>query len=143
MAVLLKDRINFKHGGFEFDIKLREGITIILGDSATGKSLFYKNLETIVIAEDLKGFRLLNYKSKILVDVVSVLSESNKIIVVDNADILLKGIPYLNRIFKQSKSQFIIFGRQGGWYNINKYNCAHMYESNRKFQLQYLFEKEM
>ena len=52
MPKLIKDRITISDGRISFDFKLREPITLVQGDSATGKTLFYKLMQMISINDN-------------------------------------------------------------------------------------------
>lgn len=144
MAKLLISRIHFQSEDFDFDFSFREGITVVTGDSATGKSLFYERFSLKVLVEKLDKYRFLNYQILLHAnahEIKQILSKPDKVYIIDNADLVLKGIEDINCFLAQSESQFVIFGRRVDWYNTTPQNCANVVENNKRFKLQYLFEE--
>lgn len=140
MAKLIKNRITFESGGYRFDFEFRYGITVVFGDSGSGKSLFYRKLSSLVLAKGFTDYRLLNYKSLLTSSILNTLTENGKVIVIDNADIVLKDIVDVQNLLRESSSQFIIMGRRTDWYNAHSYNCANVIEENKEYKLLYLFD---
>ena len=139
MAKLIDNRIYFDTGKFVFDFKFNEAVTLILGDAASGKILFYNKLQARAIVRGIDTFKFFNYKSdadglKLLLDLYE-----NKIIIVDNADVLLDD-SFRERIYYDKSNQYIILGREIGRYPVRKFGIASIIEDNMKFSLQYVFE---
>ena len=128
-------RVNCKVGKFTVDFELRNRITVIEGDSATGKSFVcfllrqINNGESIILNLDL-------LKSVGGADMVQPLLnlESNKVIIIDQAkEIELEFPNFLNTIFK-SNNFFLVIGR-GLWLQCGSY--ADLKFNNDKFTLEY------
>lgn len=139
MAKLIDNRIYLDTDKFVFDFKFNEAVTLILGDAASGKTLFYNKLQARAIARGLDTFKFFNYKSdadglKLLLDLYE-----DKIIIVDNADVLLDD-SFRERIYYDKSNQYIILGREIGRYPVRKFGIASIIEDNMKFSLQYVFE---
>lgn len=139
MAKLIDNRIYLDTGKFVFDFKFNEAVTLILGDAASGKTLFYNKLQARAIARGLDTFKFFNYKSdadglKLLLDLYE-----DKIIIVDNADVLLDD-SFREMIYYDKSNQYIILGREIGRYPVRKFGIASIIEDNMKFSLQYVFE---
>lgn len=97
-----------RHTSYIVDFALDYNITFIQGDSGVGKSAVFSFLEELS-AED-KRIRCYNYldKSKGYKKAIPQLKE--KLIVIDNADILLDE-KLRNHIALDEKNQYIIIGR--------------------------------
>ena len=68
----------FKNGVFE------DRITLVGGDSGTGKTVLYEMLEDIRLTDEYKAIKLFNYKSDDFLEAIKQCRDS--FIVVDNAD---------------------------------------------------------
>ena len=55
--------IRFKADPFLYDLKFDDRITLVGGDSGTGKTVLYEMLEDIRLTDDYKAIKLFNYKS--------------------------------------------------------------------------------
>lgn len=103
--------------GLSFRIELRDRITIILGDSATGKTLLVSTMrkvkQGILSNNDFDDSALSSvyiFSDNDLVDSLKVLN--NKIIVIDRADIVFNVQPSLMDLIKfDYNNQYIIIGR--------------------------------
>ena len=87
MATKLIDRIAFDYGKFKFNMLVDTPITIIGGDSSSGKTLFCDSLSSYSRIKWPNTFGFLNYRSE---EVSFTLRKfRNKVVVIDNADIIL------------------------------------------------------
>lgn len=84
--MIYKD-ITFKADPFLYDLKFDDRITLVGGDSGTGKTILYEILEDLKLTDQYKEIKLFNYKSDNLLDAVK--QCRNNFIVIDNADILI------------------------------------------------------
>ena len=139
MAKLVKKNIYLDTGKFIFDFKFKEAVTVIIGDSASGKTLFYNKLQARAIARGIDTFKFFNYKTdkselRSLLD-----SYRDKVIIIDNADILLDS-SYREKLYYDKSNQYIIFGREISMYPVKKLGIASIAEDSRKFSLQYVFK---
>ena len=106
MPKLIKDRITISDGRISFDFKLREPITLVQGDSSIEKTWFYNLYQKCAFEDNTVIF--INWKDK---DTVETLLKNvkDKIIVIDNADIVLPDSLALS--FRKNKyNQYILFG---------------------------------
>ena len=55
--------ITFKADPFSYDLEFDDRITLVGGDSGTGKTVLYEMLEDIRLTDDYKAIKLFNYKS--------------------------------------------------------------------------------
>ena len=125
MPKLIKDRITISDGRISFDVKLREPITLVQGDSATGKTLFYKLMQMISINDN--NIIFINIDKIKEADMI-LKSAKNKLIIIDNADIVLTD-KQAKSIREDKYNQYILFGRDTERYYIGNRNLASLYES--------------
>jgi archaellum biogenesis ATPase FlaH len=62
-------------------------ITLVGGDSSTGKTVLYEMLEDLRLTDEYQAIKLFNYKSDNLLEAIKACRDS--FIVIDNADILM------------------------------------------------------
>ena len=55
--------ITFKAAPFSYDLTFDDRITLVGGDSGTGKTVLYEMLEDIRLTDEYKAIKLFNYKS--------------------------------------------------------------------------------
>ena len=55
--------IIFKADPFSYDLEFDDRITLVGGDSGTGKTVLYEMLEDIRLTDEYKAIKLFNYKS--------------------------------------------------------------------------------
>lgn len=125
MPKLIKDRITISDGRISFDFKLREPITLVQGDSATGKTLFYKLMQMISINDN--NIIFINIDKIKEADMI-LKSAKNKLIIIDNADIVLTD-KQAKSIREDKYNQYILFGRDTERYYLGNRNLASLYES--------------
>lgn len=142
MAKLIKQDLSIKNKIASFNIKVRDSITVIGGDSSSGKTLFYKEKQLYSMRYKDNSTIFINYLNK--QDFKRIFEENveNKIIFVDNADIVVpRDIEIFRKIF-YSSNQFVFFGRDVTRYDKNYDNWAELKEiSLGKFKLEYVFKK--
>lgn len=79
--------ITFKADPFFYDLVFDDRITLVGGDSGTGKTVLYSILEDLRLTDEYKAIKLFNYKSDNLLE--SIKQCHDNFIVIDNADILI------------------------------------------------------
>lgn len=84
---MIYKKIAFQADPFSYDIMFDDRITLVGGDSGTGKTVLYEMLEDLRFTDEYKAIKLFNYKSDDLL--ASMKQCRDKFIVVDNADILI------------------------------------------------------
>jgi hypothetical protein len=84
---MIYKNIAFKADPFSYDLTFDDRITLVGGDSATGKTVLYEMLEDLRLTDDYKAIKLFNYKSDNLLE--SIKQCKGNFIVMDNADILV------------------------------------------------------
>ncbi len=108
--------ITFKADPFSYDLVFDDRITLVGGDSATGKTVLYEMLEDLRLTDKYKAIKLFNYKSDNLVESIKQLRDS--FIVIDNADILINDEvrKFINFEFS---NQYMLFLRNCDGLNVS------------------------
>lgn len=130
----------------EFEIELRKRITIIRGDSATGKSLMVKAIEAMELEKGESEYVVLNYRDSKTgyTNFVKMLKDlKGKIIVIDNADIVLD-TDMRDFISQDHYNRYIIVGRITRGIKTTPNSLAEIYydEGDNKFKLSYKYDKK-
>ena len=84
---MIYKKIAFKAAPFSYDLMFNDRITLVGGDSGTGKTVLYGMLEDLRLTDEYKDIKLFNYKSDNLLE--SIKQCRDTFIVIDNADILI------------------------------------------------------
>lgn len=105
---LVMDHFSTVHTSFIVNFKFTNNITILTGDSGTGKTAAFTFIrECMAINPKILCFNYLNYQNNIK----EIISRNNgKLIVIDNADILLND-DTRKYISLDNKNQYLIIGR--------------------------------
>ena len=84
---MIYKNITFKADPFSYELVFDDRITLVGGDSGTGKTVLYEMLEDLRLTDEYKAIKLFNYKSDELLE--SMKQCRDRFIVIDNADILI------------------------------------------------------
>ena len=84
---MVYNKIYFKADPFIYDLVFEDRITLVGGDSATGKTVLYEILEDLRLTDEYRSIKLFNYKTSNFED--EIIRCKNCFVVVDNADILI------------------------------------------------------
>ena len=101
------DNFSTVHSSFVIDFNFENNITILMGDSGTGKTAVFSFIqECMAINSSLLCINYLDYQKNIL-DILG--TAQGKLIVIDNADILLddKARKYISL---DDQNQYLIIG---------------------------------
>ena len=79
--------ITFKADPFLYDLQFDDRITLVGGDSGTGKTVLYEMLEDIRLTDEYSAIKLFNYKSDNFLGTLKRCKD--RFIVIDNADNLI------------------------------------------------------
>ena len=124
--------IEFQANPFHYKLHFASRITLVRGDSATGKTYLYQLLEDIRQLEQYSSIRLFNYKSD---DFHAALQACrDKFIVIDNADTILE---YEDRTFInfEKSNQYLLFLRNCDGLNVSSESFTILYEDNYNISL--------
>ena len=108
--------IAFKADPFSYDLVFDDRITLVGGDSGSGKTVIYEILEDLRLTDEYKAIKLFNYKSDHLFD--SIIQCRDSFIVMDNADILMNDETrkFINFEFS---NQYLLFSRNCDGLNVS------------------------
>lgn len=84
---MIYENITFRAEPFSYDLVFDDRITLVGGDSGTGKTVLYEMLDDLRFTEQYKAIKLFNYKSDNLLEILK--QCKNNFVVIDNADILI------------------------------------------------------
>ena len=84
---MIYKNIIFNAAPFSYDLVFDDRITLVGGDSGTGKTVLYEMLEDLRLTDEYQAIKLFNYKSDALLE--SMQQCRGRFIVIDNADILI------------------------------------------------------
>ena len=114
---MIYKQIEFSAAPFSYNLEFISRITLVRGDSATGKTYLYQILEDVKFLPQYQDMKLFNYKSD---DFHEELAKCrNKFIVIDNADILLTDED--KRFINFDKSnQYMLFMRNCDGLNLTQ-----------------------
>ena len=111
--------IRFKADPFLYELHFDDRITLVGGDSGTGKTVLYEMLEDLKLTKEYHAIKLFNYKSDSLV--AQLKKCRNNFIVIDNADILMTddirrfiNFEFSNQYMLFSRNCVILFSTYGG-----------------------------
>ena len=79
--------ISFQAVPFSYDLVFEDRITLVGGDSGTGKTVLYEMFEDLKMTDEYHAIKLFNYKSENILENFE--RCRNNFIVIDNADILM------------------------------------------------------
>jgi predicted ATP-binding protein involved in virulence len=105
---VVMDNFSTVHTSFKINFEFTNNITILTGDTGTGKTAsFYFIQECMAINSKIVCFNYIDYKNNIFESLKNI---NGKLIVIDNADILLddKTRKYISL---DDKNQYLIIGR--------------------------------
>lgn len=125
---MIYNKIAFQADPFLYDLVFDDRITLVGGDSGTGKTVLYDMLEDLKQTEEYSAIKLFNYKSE---DVLEKLKQCrNNFVVIDNADILMDDEVrrFINFEFS---NQYMLFLRNCDGLNVSDKSFKVMkFESN-------------
>lgn len=105
---IVMDHFSTEHTSFVLDFEFRNNITILTGDSGTGKTASFSFIkECMVLNPDIVCLNYLDYQ-KDIGDIIR--NAEKKLIVIDNADILLDD-DIRKYVALDDKNQYLIMGR--------------------------------
>lgn len=140
------NRIKLNISNFNIDIELRETMTLISGNSGTGKSMFYNLVDKAITLGECNNCLCINFddvKNKEYGVVMYKLSiTSNKIIIIDQANYVLQD-PKVAKFINQDIDRgnyYVLIGRSLPIYADARY-LAKMKVNGNNIGLRYLFER--
>ena len=113
---MIYKNITFKADPFSYDLKFDDRITLVGGDSATGKTVLYEMLEDVRLTDEYHSIKLFNYKSDHFEDEIKQCRDN--FVVIDNADILINEDVKRFINFELS-NQYMLFLRNCDGFNVS------------------------
>ena len=124
--------IQFEAQPFSYCLQFADRITLVRGDSATGKTYLYQMLEDLKLTDEYREIKLFNYKSD---DFHQELQKCRKkFIVVDNADTILDEDDRRFINFETS-NQYLLFLRNCDGLNLSAGSFMLLHEEEDKVTL--------
>lgn len=130
---MIYKNITFKADPFSYNLEFDDRITLVGGDSGSGKTVLYEMLEDIRLTDDYKAITLFNYKSDNFQE--SVKQCRDRFIVIDNADILINDEvrKFINFEFS---NQYVLFLRNCDGLNVSDKSFKVMKIDNNRITLE-------
>ena len=130
---MIYKNITFKADPFSYDLIFDDRITLVGGDSGTGKTVLYEILEDLRLTDQYKAIKLFNYKSDNLLE--SMKQCRNNFIVIDNADIMIDNDVrrFINFEFS---NQYMLFLRNCDGLNVSDKSFKKMKLDNNRITLE-------
>lgn len=112
---MIVDRYIKKYKGIDIELEFNHRITVIGGDSASGKSFIWKVLKAESVLKTLPVV-CLNYECDDILEKLKTINK--KLIVIDNADMLLNS-DCKEYIGDDANNQYLIFSRKVEFPRLN------------------------
>ena len=124
--------IAFQAAPFSYDLVFEDRITLVGGDSGTGKTVLYEMLEDLKLTDEYHSIKLFNYKSENILENLE--RCRNNFIVIDNADILIDDDirRFINFEFS---NQYMLFLRNCDGLNVSDKSFKVLKLENNKITL--------
>lgn len=129
---IVMDHFSTVHTSFIIDFKFTNNITVLTGDSGTGKTAAFSFIkECMVLNSNVLCLNYLDYQK----DISSIIKSMNgKLIVIDNADVLLDD-NIRKYIAVDTKNQYLIIGRNPKNLFATKENLFELVSENQGDQI--------
>lgn len=139
-------KITIKSSEYDIELNLRSNITVITGDTATGKSFFYDKMHRVEDRDDIIciNYETIRPKANYNAMVNAIKQSKHKIFVIDHADDIQRRDDSLMYAINTDSGTnvFIIIGRNPKLvYNIS--DLAEISVKNNKINIEYLFPEPL
>lgn len=130
---MVYENIAFKADPFLYDLTFDDRITLVGGDSGTGKTVLYEMLEDLRLTDQYKAIKLFNYRSDNLLETMKQCRDN--FIVIDNADILVSDDirKFINFEFS---NQYMLFLRNCDGLNVSDQSFKELKFDNNRITLE-------
>lgn len=130
---MIYDTIEFQARPFWYKLDFTSRITLVRGDSATGKTYLYQMLEDLKQLDKYSAIKLYNYKSEDFHTGLKICR--NRFIVIDNADTILDDLDRQFINFEKS-NQYLLFLRNCDGLNVSADSFTILKNDNYHITLQ-------
>lgn len=113
---MIYDIIKFEADPFSYFLEFADRITLVRGNSATGKTYLYQMLEDLRMTREYRAIKLFNYKTEDFHD--NLKKCRDRFVVIDNADLLLDDADRSFINFDCS-NQYMLFARNCDGLNLS------------------------
>lgn len=104
--------IQFNNMQYKVDIQLRQDITILDGDSATGKTMLFDTIKDYTILEGIQNILCINEFTETPDIILSRLRKMyNGIILIDHAERIMKHMEVTKHINNDLNNYYVLIGR--------------------------------
>ncbi len=125
--------ILFQAAPFSYELLFDDRITLVGGDSGTGKTVLYEMLEDLKLTDEYHAIKLFNYKSENILENLE--KCRNNFIVIDNADILIDD--EIRRFINfESSNQYMLFLRNCDGLNVSDKSFKVLKMKNNRITLE-------
>ena len=125
--------ILFQAAPFSYELLFDDRITLVGGDSGTGKTVLYEMLEDLKLTDEYHAIKLFNYKSENILENLE--KCRNNFIVIDNADILIND--EIRRFINfESSNQYMLFLRNCDVLNVSDKSFKVLKMKNNRITLE-------
>lgn len=129
---MIYNTIKFEADPFSYFLKFADRITLVKGDSATGKTYLYQMLEDLRMTKEYQAIKLFSYKTEDFHENLKICKD--KFVVIDNADLLLddEDRRFINF---DSSNQYMLFARNCDGLNLSAGSFMLLHENDYKISL--------
>lgn len=130
---MIYKNITFQAAPFSYDLSFDDRITLVGGDSGTGKTVLYEMLQDLKMTDSYRAIKLFNYQSENIWE--SLEKCRDNFIVIDNADILIDDEirKFINFEFS---NQYMLFLRNCDGLNVSDQSFKILKLENNKITLE-------
>ena len=130
---MIYKNITFQAAPFFYELSFDDRITLVGGDSGTGKTVLYEMLEDLKLTDEYHAIKLFNYKSEELAE--NLKKCRNNFIVIDNADILIND-DIRKFINFETSNQYMLFLRNCDGLNVSDKSFKELKMDNNRITLE-------
>ena len=130
---MIYKNITFQAAPFFYELSFDDRITLVGGDSGTGKTVLYEMLEDLKLTDEYHAIKLFNYKSEELAE--NLKKCRNNFIVIDNADILIND-DIRKFINFETSNQYMLFLRNFDGLNVSDKSFKELKMENNRITLE-------
>ncbi|MGE9889247.1 ATPase [Mediterraneibacter faecis] len=130
---MIYKNITFQAAPFFYELSFDDRITLVGGDSGTGKTVLYEMLEDLKLTDEYHAIKLFNYKSEELAE--NLKKCRNNFIVIDNADILIND-DIRKFINFETSNQYMLFLRNCDGLNVSDKSFKELKMENNRITLE-------
>lgn len=130
---MIYNLIEFQAFPFSYSLRFEDRITLVRGDSATGKTFLYQMLEDLRLTKEYGAIRLFNYKTDDFHG--NLIKMKDSFVVIDNADTILneEDRKFIN--FEYS-NQYMLFLRNCDGLNLSAGSFMILAEKGKRITLE-------